>query len=153
MTGINTKSAKYPQITLGFAAAPVSLEEQISRTPEGTAPEWFAIERAWTAEIQADVSVALTNFRDPKTGEKYRQLALVVAHGFGKRLHEGSANRLFHAIVKAIEEPGVEGMKKWKRPDGKKLLPRRAVFQFQSKTASRKHWRPIVEKAVMEWEG
>ncbi|BGP41844.1 hypothetical protein JCM10449v2_005836 [Rhodotorula kratochvilovae] len=150
---INTKSKKYPQISLGFASAPVSLEEQIKRTPEGTTPEWFAIERAWTAEIQADVSVALTNFRDPKSGEKYRQLALVVAHGYGKRLHEGSGNRLFQTIVKAIEEPGIPGMKKWKRPDGKKLLPRRAVYQFQSDTASRKHWRPIIEKAVMEWEG
>ena len=128
-----TKSSKHPSINLGFASAPVSLEEQIERTPEGTAPEWFAIERAWTSEIQADVSVALTNFRGDD-GKKYRQLAVVVAHGYGKRLHDGSANRLFRAIVKAIEESGVEGMQKWKRPDGKKLLPRRAVWQYQVRT-------------------
>lgn len=43
---------------------------------------------AWTSEIQADVTVALTNYRDKK-GDKYRQIALVVAHGYGRRLHAG----------------------------------------------------------------
>lgn len=38
---IETKSDKYPLLALGFASAPVSLEEQILRTPEGTTPEWF----------------------------------------------------------------------------------------------------------------
>lgn len=61
---------------------------------------------------------------------------MVVAHGYGKRLHEGSANRLFRAIVNAVEESGVEGMVKWKRPDGKKLLPRRAVWQYQARLLS-----------------
>ncbi|GAA6019243.1 hypothetical protein JCM10207_005051 [Rhodosporidiobolus poonsookiae] len=150
---IRTKSKKYPHIALGFASAPVSLEEQIERTPEKTVPEWFAIERAWTAEIQADVSVALTNFHHPKTGEKTRQLAVVVAHGYGKRLHEGSANRLFKAIKNAVEKAGVKELKDWKRPDGKKLLPRRAVYEYQSDIASRKFWRPIIEKSVREWEG
>lgn len=42
---IETKSDKYPSLSLGFASAPVSLEEQIMRTPEQTPPEWFAIER------------------------------------------------------------------------------------------------------------
>lgn len=42
---IETKSEKYPSLSLGFASAPVSLEEQIMRTPEQTPPEWFAIER------------------------------------------------------------------------------------------------------------
>ena len=42
---VETKSSKYPRLALGFASAPVSLEEQIMRTPEGTSPEWFAIER------------------------------------------------------------------------------------------------------------
>ncbi|GAA5872712.1 hypothetical protein JCM8547_006322 [Rhodosporidiobolus lusitaniae] len=150
---IPTKSKKYPHIALGFASAPVSLEDQILRTPEQTVPEWFAIERAWTAEIQADVSVALTNFRHPSTGSKTRQLALVVAHGYGKRLHEGSANRLFHQLVKAIEGAGVEGLRRWERPDGKELLPRRAVYEYQSDTASRKFWRPVIEEATRTWQG
>ncbi|GAA5917518.1 hypothetical protein JCM6882_007941 [Rhodosporidiobolus microsporus] len=155
---IKTKSKKYPHIALGFASAPVSLEEQIKRTPEKTVPEWFAIERAWTSEIQADVTVALSNFKHPKTGEKTRQIALVVAHGYGKRLHEGSANRLFHQLRDAVEkagskEDGIKGMKKWKRPDGKDLLARRAVFEYQSDVASRKFWRPILEEVVREWQG
>ncbi|GAA5960584.1 hypothetical protein JCM3765_005864 [Sporobolomyces pararoseus] len=151
---IDTKSDKYPTLSLGFASAPVSLEEQIERTPEQTPPEWFAIERAWTSEIQADVTVALTNFRHPKTGRKTRQLAIVVAHGYGKRLHEGSANRLFHQLQKAVENAGIEGgLKKWKRPDGKKLLPRRAVYEYEAKGASRKYWRPILEEAARSWTG
>ncbi|BGP01807.1 hypothetical protein JCM10021v2_005513 [Rhodotorula toruloides] len=149
---IPTQSKKYPHIALGFASSPVSLEEQINRTPEGTAPEWFAIERAWTAEIQADVSVALTNFRDHKTGEKTRQIALVVAHGYGKRLHEGSANRLFNQLRHAIEHAGVKDLDKWHRPDKKPLLARRAVYQYQG-DYSRKFWRPILENVVKEWEG
>ena len=95
---------------------------------------------AWTSEIQADVTVALTNFRHPKTGRKTRQLAIVVAHGYGKRLHEGSANRLFHQMKEAVEGAGIEGIKHWERPDKKKLLPRRAVYQYEAKGASRKFW-------------
>ena len=38
---IATKSKKYPSISIGFASAPVSFEEQIERTPEQTVPEWF----------------------------------------------------------------------------------------------------------------
>lgn len=38
---VETRSKKYPMLSLGFASAPVSLEEQITRTPEGTTPEFF----------------------------------------------------------------------------------------------------------------
>ncbi|GAA5977572.1 hypothetical protein JCM10908_005025 [Rhodotorula pacifica] len=150
---IATKSKKYPSISIGFASAPVSFEEQIDRTPEKTVPEWFAIERAWTSEIQADVTVALTNFRDKKTGEKYRQIALVVAHGYGRRLHAGSADRLFHQLKHAIESAGIKNLEKWHRPDKKPLLARRAVYQYQSADASRKFWRPKIEQAVKDWQG
>ncbi|POY70886.1 hypothetical protein BMF94_6063 [Rhodotorula taiwanensis] len=146
---IQTKSKKYPSISIGFASAPVSLEEQIERTPEKTVPEWFA----WTSEIQADVTVALSNFKDKKTGEKYRQLALVVAHGYGRRLHAGSADRLFRQLKDAVESAGIKGLDKWHRPDKKALLPRRAVYQYQSADASRKFWRPKIEQAVKEWRG
>lgn len=118
------------------------------------------------------MSVALTNFRDHKTGEKTRQIALVVAHGYGKRLHEGfahsptqishacldalvsrsSANRLFNQLRHAIEHAGVKDLDKWHRPDKKPLLARRAVYQYQG-NYSRKFWRPILENVVKEWEG
>ncbi|KAM0790166.1 hypothetical protein ACM66B_005485 [Microbotryomycetes sp. NB124-2] len=154
--GVETKSKRYPTLSLGFASAPVSLEEQISRTPEGTAPEWFAIERAWTSEIGADVSVCLTNSRD-KHGNKQREIAIVVAHGYGKRLGEHAANSLFKSLVHAVEHAGVP-LKNWDRPDGKALLPRRAVWVVKGTTkdgqnASRKFWRPILEQAVREWRG
>lgn len=145
------------------------------RTPfqEETTPELFAVERsffssfathrhfeltlfrtgAWTSEIRADVSVILTGFRD-KSGDKIRQIALVVAHGLGGRLNEKYADSLFLTLKNAIEDADVfKGeLKRWKRPDGKKLLPRRAVWEHQAK-AGRKIVRPIVEKAVREWAG
>lgn len=49
---------------------------------------------------------------------------------------QGSANRLFKALVNAVEGAGIKGLKEWKRPDGKKLLPRRAVWQYQSVIAA-----------------
>ncbi|SCV73693.1 BQ2448_6123 [Microbotryum intermedium] len=149
---LTTKSEKYPHLSLGFASAPVSLAEQIERTPEGSPQEWFAIERAWTAEIGADVSVCLTSFED-EDGKKTRELALVVAHGFGKRLHEHAADSLFQTLKKSIENAGVEDLQKWERPDGKPLLPRRAVYRHHDSTASRKMWRPVIEKVAMEWTG
>ncbi|SGY25632.1 BQ5605_C018g08650 [Microbotryum silenes-dioicae] len=149
---LTTKSEKYPHLSLGFASAPVSLAEQIERTPEGFPQEWFAIERAWTAEIGADVSVCLTSFKDEK-GKKTRELALVVAHGFGKRLHEHAADSLFQTLKRSIENAGVEDLQVWERPDGKPLLPRRAVYRHHDSTASRKMWRPVIEKAAMEWTG
>ncbi|ORY73858.1 hypothetical protein BCR35DRAFT_306970 [Leucosporidium creatinivorum] len=149
---VETASTKYPALALGFASSPVSLEEQILRTPEGTSPEWFAIERAWTSEIGADVSVCLTNFRDDD-GTKTREIALVVAHGFGKRLSTRAATSLFDALKHAIENAGVE-LSPWSRPDGKPLLPRRGVWQLgEGSEASRKFWRPIIEKAAREWSG
>ncbi|KAK4048164.1 hypothetical protein OIO90_005928 [Microbotryomycetes sp. JL221] len=154
--GIETKSKRYPVVNMGFASAPVSLDGQIERTPEQTAPEWFAIERAWTSEIGADVSVCMTNSKDAK-GNKQREIAIVVAHGFGKRLHEKAANSLFSSLEHAVENAGVP-LKRWSRPDGKKLLPRRAVWVVtgtpkSGAKPSRKFWRPILEQAVREWHG
>ena len=42
---------------LGFASVPLSLEDQVKRTPDKTVANWFAIESAWTLEIGADISV------------------------------------------------------------------------------------------------
>jgi len=61
---------------------------------------------------------------------------------------------LFHQLQKAIEDAPIGGeLKKWKRPDGKKLLPRRAVYEYEAKGASRKMWRPVVEEAARNWTG
>lgn len=77
----------------------------------------------------------------------------MVAHGFGKRLSERAADSLFAQLKSTIETAGVK-MEPWMRPDGKQLLPRRAVYNLDpSETASRKFWRPLIEKAAREWQG
>ncbi|KAI5477715.1 exopolyphosphatase [Pseudohyphozyma bogoriensis] len=149
---IPTKSKKYPTLTLGIASIPLSINQQIDRTPEQTAPEWFAVERAFTSEVGADISIVLTNSKD-KDGNKVREIALIVAHGLGSRLHEGSSNRLFDQLKDAIKNSKeLEGLEKWERPDGHKLLPRRAVWKHYG-DAGRKQIRPIVEQVVREWTG
>ncbi|KAL8290418.1 hypothetical protein RQP46_002676 [Phenoliferia psychrophenolica] len=151
---VPTKSPKYPTLSLGLASMPVSLNGQILRLPEQTAPEWFAVERAWTAESGTDVSVVLTGYRDPESQRKVHEIALVVAHGWGKRLHEHAADRLFEALRRGImDAPELDVLEAWERPDGKELLPRRAVWRHFSENAGRKTIRPIVERVAREWEG
>lgn len=157
------------------------MTDMILRTPEQTTPEWFAIERgtdphflirlnsfhtslthtvvkcylatAWTAEIGADVSIVLTSHRSTPHGKKQREIALVVAHGYGKRLTTSAADSLFDQLVGAIEKSDELGkLTRWKRPDGKKLLERRMVWTHESEVG-RKGIRPVVEKATREWEG
>lgn len=151
---VATQSSKYPTINLGFASIPVSMNDQILRLPEQTPPEWFSVERAYTAEVSADVSVVLTNYRDTLTDRKVHEIALVVAHGWGKRLGEKAADRLFLALKRGIEDaPELDVLEEWKRPDGKPLLPRRAVWRHFNDKAGRKLLRPVVERAAKEWSG
>ncbi|KAI5479433.1 hypothetical protein MNV49_003577 [Pseudohyphozyma bogoriensis] len=150
---VPTRSDKYPTISIGFASIPVSMNEQVLRTPEQSPPEWFAVERAYTSEVGVDVSVVLSNYRN-RDGKKVHEIALVVAHGLGKRLHEKSADRLFKQLKEGIESAKeLEGLEEWKRPDGKKLLPRRAVWRHYSDEAGRKLIRPIMERSVRKWKG
>lgn len=109
---------------------------------------------AYTAEVSADVSVVLTNYRDTLTDRKVHEIALVVAHGWGKRLGEKAADRLFLALKRGIEDaPELDVLEEWKRPDGKPLLPRRAVWRHFNDEAGRKLLRPVVERAAKEWSG
>ncbi|KAL8280268.1 hypothetical protein RQP46_007382 [Phenoliferia psychrophenolica] len=151
---VPTKSTKYPTLSLGFASMPISLHDQILLLPEQTPPEWFAVERAWTAESGTDVSCVLTNYRDPISDRKVHEIAIVVAHGWSKRLHERAADRLFEALKKGIEDaPELDVLEKWERPDGKPLLPRRMVWRHFSDDAGRKLLRPIVERVASKWKG
>lgn len=125
---------------------------------EATPPEWFAIERAWTSESGADISVAQTTFIDPHTLEKKHEIIVVVAHGLGQRLHTGAANRLFKRLVKAIEAEShkdglLPSLQKWHRPDGKPLLARRAAWVHTESGVGRKLIRPLLENATVTWEG
>ena len=100
---------------------------QIKRTPEATVPEYFAIIRAWTAETQQDVTVVISKSVNAK-GEKIRELALIVAHGFGARLDINAADSQFSWIRNELEKSEDLNLRVWVRPDGLPLLPRRAVW-------------------------
>lgn len=126
----------------------MSLLEQIQRTPESTVPEFFAIERAFASEIGADVTVSLNSYRSA-TGDRVREIILIVASGHFKRIHEAAATELFECISDALTS-NLE-LKEWNRPDGKPLLTRRAVWTHSTSGAGRKLIRPIVENAVRGW--
>jgi len=87
-------------IHLGFASMPISLREQINRTVTGEITEWFAIESKWTIEeLGADVSCALTSWKDSEKNKK-REIVLVVKAG-GRLTHEEAVD-LFNHIVSDI---------------------------------------------------
>lgn len=102
------------------------------------------------------MTVCLTNSKD-EDGVKTREVALVVAHGFGKRLSTRAATSLFQTLENAIEKAGADlslDLTHWQRPDGKPLLPRRAIWTLgEGAEASRKFWRPLIEEAASNWEG
>ncbi|EGG03178.1 uncharacterized protein MELLADRAFT_49610 [Melampsora larici-populina 98AG31] len=150
---LRTKSSDYPILTLGFASIPYSLVTQINRTPEATIPEWFAIQRAFTSEIGADVSVILTKFsptdiKEHELGDQERELVIVVAHGWGKRLNSSAATDLFKTLCAAAES-GLEGLVPWHRPDGKSMLPRRMAWRGLQ--VGRKVVMPLVQDAARTW--
>ncbi|CAH7685425.1 hypothetical protein PPACK8108_LOCUS19943 [Phakopsora pachyrhizi] len=150
---VPTQNTKYPTLTLGFGSIPYSMEDQIERTPEKTTPEWFAIERAFTSEIGADVSIILSKSTSPKTKKKERQLVVVVAHGWGKRLDSQAATDLFDVICKGIEDE-IKTLQKWERPDKKPLLERRMAWKLYDEHVGnlrRKVVMPIVQRAVSQW--
>ncbi|KAI9625941.1 hypothetical protein KEM48_010641 [Puccinia striiformis f. sp. tritici PST-130] len=100
VNAVRTTTIRYPYLTLGFASIPCSIQKQVERTPEQTVPEWFAIERAFTSEIGADVSVVLTKFKSEITGKAEREIMLAIEDKF-------------------------DGLQEWTRSDNKPLLPRR----------------------------
>lgn len=109
-----------------------------------------------------------------KKKAKRRELAIVVAHvsrppysepslahnplqGWVNRLDEAHAQSLFDMLVDEVEglaHDPLEALKvrPWKRPDGKELLPRRAVWHQVIKHGGnglgRKAIRPLLEKAI-----
>jgi exopolyphosphatase len=152
LNSVKTATIKYPYLTLGFASIPCSIQKQVERTPEQTVPEWFAIERAFTSEIGADVSVVLTKFKSEITGKAEREIMLVVAHGWGKRLTTLAATDLFLTLCKNIEDH-FEGLQEWTRSDNKPLLPRRKgwIMAVKGRPMGRKVLMPLVLKAASEW--
>ncbi|MBW0485077.1 hypothetical protein O181_024792 [Austropuccinia psidii MF-1] len=151
-SAVQTNSSRYPYLTIGFASIPYSMATQIQRTPEKTVPEWFAIERAFTAEIGADVSVVLTQAKSAITGHSEKEIVLVVAHGWGKRLSQAAATDLFKTLCRAVQSE-LEGLKDWIRPDNKPLLPRRMAWRLPNEGyhINRKILMPLILNAASDW--
>ncbi|GAB1517783.1 hypothetical protein RhiTH_000833 [Rhizoctonia solani] len=175
---IPAPNASAPALHLGIASIPVSMRNQIARVGNHTPAAWFEAEKAWTKEIYADVSLALTSYReggigdesipsnfddeddndndnddddddgDTKKGAKRREIALVVQDG--RRLTRDMANSLFETIKSEIETASELNVTAWTIDLGGQ---RRAIWdQFYTK-ASRKVVRPVVERAVEGWYG
>lgn len=104
-----------PDVHLGLASVPLSLEEQITRTLHNTTEAWFTIQGRWSEEIGADVTLSLNSFKvyEGKKKIKTREIVLVVRES--KTLNEENANSLFEHISKAIEESPFLDAKPWRR--------------------------------------
>ncbi|CAE6474711.1 unnamed protein product [Rhizoctonia solani] len=171
---IPAPNASAPALHLGIASIPVSMRNQIARVGNHTPAAWFEAEKAWTKEIYADVSLALTSYReggigdelipsdsdgdnddddddddDSKKGAKHREIALVVQDG--RRLTRPMANSLFEAIKSEIEAAPELNVTTW--TGGDLGGERRMIWDQWFTKASRKVVRPIVERAVEGWYG
>jgi exopolyphosphatase len=148
---VDTPSPRTPTVSLGFSSIPYSFEEQIQKTEFGELFDWFAIEAAWTAEVGADISVALNKYKvRNKSGKKrkIREIVLVVRNDV--RINATQADSLFHTVYQAIESNKELNVKPWHRAD--ELGKRQMVWTHESEDAGRKVLRPIVEDAVRAWD-
>ncbi|SJX61032.1 related to PPX1-Exopolyphosphatase [Sporisorium reilianum f. sp. reilianum] len=143
---VRTTDPATPDIHLGFASTPVSLDAQIARTQHHTLAAWFRVERHWTTEIHADVSVCLNKYKD-EAGEKVREIVLTVRHDH--RIDAVQADSLFSAISTALGERfELHAHPRMKRM---KARGRQMVWVHGEESAGRKVVRPIVEDAVKRW--
>lgn len=149
---VDTPSPRTPTVSLGFSSIPYSLDEQIKKTEFGELFDWFAIEAAWTAQVGADVSIALTKYkiRDEETGKKHkiREIILVVRNDV--RINDTQADSLFKTVSEAIESDETLKVKPWYRAT--ELGRRQMVWTHERGDAGRKVLRPIVEAAVEAWD-
>lgn len=146
---VRTFDESTPDIHLGFASTPVSLDDQIERTKGDTLKAWFKVERRWTAEIKADVSLCLNKYKN-KDKKKVREIILTVRHDH--RINTTQADSLFKTISDALEEAfDLKPHPKMKKYRGG-VKGRQMVWTHGRKDAGRKVVRPIVEDAVKKWK-
>jgi exopolyphosphatase len=150
---VDTPSPRTPTVSLGFSSIPYSLEEQIDKTEFQALFDWFAIEAAWTAQVGADISVALTKYKtrgpDGK-GPKRKVREIILCVRSDVRIDGAQADDLFRVVSAAIEaEPGLD-VKPWHRAS--ELGRRQMVWTHEDSDAGRKVIRPIVEAAVEAWD-
>ncbi|KAH8168946.1 DHHA2 domain-containing protein [Sarocladium implicatum] len=156
---VDTPSPRTPTVSLGFASIPYSLDDQIKKTEFGELFNWFAVEAAWTAQVGADISVALNKYKVkvPKVNsdgvtvmkkKKIREIVLVVRTDV--RINETQADGLFETVVKAVEAEEKLNVKPWHR--ARELGKRQMVWTHENADAGRKVLRPIIEDAVKGWD-
>lgn len=149
---VDTPSPRTPTVSLGFSSIPYSLDDQIKKTEFGELFNWFAVEAAWTAQVGADISVALNKYKvkdlTTKKKRKIREIVLVVRTDV--RINETQADGLFNTVVKAVEADETLNVKPWHRVE--ELGRRQMVWTHERSDAGRKVLRPIIEDAVKSWD-
>jgi len=147
---VDTPSPRTPTVSLGFASIPYSLDQQIKKTGFGELFHWFAIHAAWTAATGVDIDICLNKhkIRD-ENGKKHKIREIVLTVRDDVRIGEDQANSLFKVVCEALENEESLGLKKWHKAG--ELATRQMVWTHES-GAGRKIIRPIVEKAVREWD-
>jgi exopolyphosphatase len=152
-----------PRVSLGFSSIPYSLDAQIAKTEFEELFHWFAVEAAWTAQVGADVSVALNKYkvhRDDDDDEdddgadgygnktKVREIVLVVRRDM--RLDGAQADDLFRHVCEVVERDQTLEVRRWYRAG--ELGRRQMVWTHENEDAGRKVVRPIIEAAVRSWK-
>ncbi|KAJ1324632.1 exopolyphosphatase [Microdochium nivale] len=152
---VDTPSPRTPTVNLGFASIPYSLDYQITRTGYGELFDWFATQAAWTAQVGADISVVLNNYKvkekdenGDKVKRKIREIVLVVRNDV--RIGEEQADELFRVVKEAIEKDETLNVKPWHRVS--ELGRWQMAWTHERSDAGRKVIRPIVEEAVQSWD-
>jgi exopolyphosphatase len=148
---VDTPSPRTPTVSLGFSSIPFSMDQQIKKTEFGELFDWFAIEAAWTANTETDISVALNKYKvKDKHGrkQKIREIVLVVRSDV--RIDQDQADSLFETVKAAIENEPTLNAKPWHR--AQELGKRQMVWRHEREDAGRKVIRPIIEAAVEGWE-
>lgn len=149
---VDTPSPRTPTVSLGFSSIPYSMDQQINKTEFGELFDWFAVEAAWTAQVGADISIALNKYktRDDKTGKKQKIREIVLCVRTDVRINANQADSLFETVSKAIEADESLNVKRWYRAG--ELGTRQMVWTHTQEEAGRKVIRPIVEAAVEAWD-
>lgn len=148
---VDTPSPRTPTVSLGFSSIPYSMDQQINKTEFGELFDWFAVEAAWTAQVGADISVALNKYkvRDDK-GKKQKIREIVLCVRTDVRINANQADSLFDTVARAIEADESLNVKPWHRAG--ELGTRQMVWTHTQEEAGRKVIRPIVEAAVQAWD-
>lgn len=148
---VDTPSPRTPTVSLGFSSIPYSLDDQIERTEFGELFHWFAIEAAWTAQVGADISVALNKYKiRDENGKKRKIREIVLCVRSDVRIDEEQADSLFRTVSQAIERDRTLNVKPWHR--AAELGRRQMVWTHEQADAGRKVIRPIIDAAVHAWD-